>query len=43
MLLFDIEVLKQKLYNAIEHEDNSEILNISEELDTLIVEFYLGR
>lgn len=40
MLSSDIEMLKQKLYNAIDQGDESIIYNISVALDDLIVEFY---
>lgn len=40
MLSYDIEFLKQKLYNAIDDEDYNYAYKISTELDVLIVEFY---
>lgn len=40
MLSYDIDFLKQKLYNAIEKEDFGAAYTLSTELDVLIVEFY---
>lgn len=40
MLSIDIDLLKQKLYNAIDEDDYNTAYSISTELDVLIVEFY---
>ena len=40
MIINDIDIMKQKLYNAIEKGDDYSIYEISVELDSLIVEFY---
>jgi hypothetical protein len=40
MIINDIDMLKQKLYSAIDQGDENSIYNLSVELDSLIVEFY---